>query len=140
LEDNLRRAELGTLVVPEDIDVATFLLSDGQANARPTVPAVRSLGQLLDAYIESVPAESIEESSLRCLKVHTAHFKRVLSTGSTVAGPLNHSMNCSISASRRSKCLRPGMTGHARIYCGCQPIGKIGLDYVMRFVRTEFWW
>lgn len=36
--------------------------------------------------------------------------------------------------------LRPEMTGYARIYCGKKPIGKIGLDYVMRFVRTEFWW
>lgn len=36
--------------------------------------------------------------------------------------------------------LRPEMTGYARIYCGKKPIGEIGLDYVMRFVRTEFWW
>ena len=28
LEDNLRRLELGTLLVPEGADVATFLLSD----------------------------------------------------------------------------------------------------------------
>jgi len=66
------------LAVPDDIDVATFLLADGQAVARPTVPTIRSLGQLLDAYVESVPAGSIEESSLRCIKVHVAHFKRVL--------------------------------------------------------------
>lgn len=36
--------------------------------------------------------------------------------------------------------LRPEMTGHARIYCGKRPIGEIGLDYVLRFIRTEFWW
>ncbi|HEY5314235.1 MAG TPA: hypothetical protein VIK18_17005 [Pirellulales bacterium] len=66
------------MAVPDDIDVATFLLADGQAVARPTVPTIRSLGQLLDAYVESVPAGSIEESSLRCIKVHVAHFKRVL--------------------------------------------------------------
>ncbi|HXT60001.1 MAG TPA: efflux RND transporter periplasmic adaptor subunit [Pirellulales bacterium] len=36
--------------------------------------------------------------------------------------------------------LKPEMTGYARIYCGKQPIGQIGLDYVMRLVRTEFWW
>lgn len=78
LEDNLRRVELGTLAVPDDIDVPTFLLSDGQATARPSVPAIQSLGQLLDAYLASVPEGSIEESSVRCLKIHAAHFKRVL--------------------------------------------------------------
>ncbi|HEX3869258.1 MAG TPA: efflux RND transporter periplasmic adaptor subunit, partial [Pirellulales bacterium] len=36
--------------------------------------------------------------------------------------------------------LRPGMTGYARVYCGPQPIGKLGLDYVLRFIRTEYWW
>jgi putative peptide zinc metalloprotease protein len=36
--------------------------------------------------------------------------------------------------------LKPEMTGYARIYCGKKPIGEIGLDYVMRLVRTEFWW
>jgi hypothetical protein len=29
LEDNLRRVELGTLSIPESVDVADFLLSDG---------------------------------------------------------------------------------------------------------------
>lgn len=39
-----------------------------------------------------------------------------------------------------STALKPEMTGHARIYCGKKPLGEIGLDYVLRFVRTEFWW
>ncbi len=33
LKDNLRRAELGHLVVPEGADIAAFLLSDGRALA-----------------------------------------------------------------------------------------------------------
>ncbi|MGH7138508.1 MAG: HlyD family secretion protein, partial [Pirellulales bacterium] len=39
-----------------------------------------------------------------------------------------------------STALKPEMTGYARIYCGKKPIGQIGLDYVLRFIRTEFWW
>ncbi|HET6880097.1 MAG TPA: efflux RND transporter periplasmic adaptor subunit [Pirellulales bacterium] len=39
-----------------------------------------------------------------------------------------------------STALKPEMTGHARVYCGKKPIGEIGLDYVLRFIRTEFWW
>jgi multidrug resistance efflux pump len=36
--------------------------------------------------------------------------------------------------------LRPDMTGHARVYTGRRPVGRILLDRVLRFVRTEFWW
>ncbi len=36
--------------------------------------------------------------------------------------------------------LKPEMTGYARIYCGRRPLGEIAADYVMSFIRTEFWW
>jgi multidrug efflux pump subunit AcrA (membrane-fusion protein) len=36
--------------------------------------------------------------------------------------------------------LRPGMTGHARIYTARRAVGGVLLDRVLRFVRTEFWW
>ncbi len=36
--------------------------------------------------------------------------------------------------------LRPGMTGYAQILLGRRPIGRILLDRVSRFIRTEFWW
>jgi multidrug efflux pump subunit AcrA (membrane-fusion protein) len=36
--------------------------------------------------------------------------------------------------------LRPGMTGHARIYTGRRPVGAILFERGMRFLRTEFWW
>jgi len=37
-------------------------------------------------------------------------------------------------------CLRPGMTGHARVYTGRRPVGAILFDRALRFLRTEFWW
>jgi hypothetical protein len=36
--------------------------------------------------------------------------------------------------------LRPGMLGHARIYCGRRQVGVILAERVLRFLRTEFWW
>src|SRR5262249_18453186 len=36
--------------------------------------------------------------------------------------------------------LRPGMSGYARIGTGCRPLGRIALDRLLRYVRTEFWW
>jgi multidrug efflux pump subunit AcrA (membrane-fusion protein) len=36
--------------------------------------------------------------------------------------------------------LRPGMTGHARVFTGRRSLGGFLLDRTLRFVRTEFWW
>jgi multidrug resistance efflux pump len=36
--------------------------------------------------------------------------------------------------------LRSQMTGYARIYCDRRPLAAIGMDRLVRLVRTEFWW
>jgi hypothetical protein len=36
--------------------------------------------------------------------------------------------------------LRPGMTGHARVFMGQQSVGRLLLDRGLRILRTEFWW
>jgi multidrug resistance efflux pump len=36
--------------------------------------------------------------------------------------------------------LRPGMTGHARVFTGRHCVGRVLLERGMRFLRTEFWW
>jgi multidrug efflux pump subunit AcrA (membrane-fusion protein) len=36
--------------------------------------------------------------------------------------------------------LRPGMTGHARVFTGRQPVGRVLLGRALRLLRTEFWW
>jgi putative peptide zinc metalloprotease protein len=36
--------------------------------------------------------------------------------------------------------LRPGMSGHARVFTGRQSVGGFLLDRGLRFLRTEFWW
>jgi multidrug efflux pump subunit AcrA (membrane-fusion protein) len=36
--------------------------------------------------------------------------------------------------------LRPGMTGHARVYGDERSIGGFLIDRAVRFLRTEFWW
>jgi putative peptide zinc metalloprotease protein len=39
-----------------------------------------------------------------------------------------------------SRELRPGMSGYARIHCGPAPLGRVLLDRLLSYVRTEFWW
>src|SRR5476651_979502 len=77
LQDNLRRAELGHLAVPEGADVAAFLLSDGRAVAKPILSKVRTLKQLLDAYMATLPPGSIELSTRQGMDIHIAHLRRV---------------------------------------------------------------
>jgi integrase len=79
LEDNLRRVELGSLSVPPGCDVCTFLLSDGRLEQRPRPRhLIRTLGKLLDEYQARLPENSVEPTTLHCLKIHIGHFKRVL--------------------------------------------------------------
>ncbi len=78
LEDNLRRFELGLLPAPEGADLAAFLLSDGRAATRPERPALRNLGDLFDAYFQSLPEGALEETSLGGMRVHEVHLGRHL--------------------------------------------------------------
>ncbi|MCR9296499.1 MAG: site-specific integrase, partial [bacterium] len=85
LEDNLRRVQLGTLVVPSDADPAVFLLSDGAATnvrSKPEITEshIRTLKKLLDSYMESLPDSSIEDSTRYGLEIHFRHLNRELGT------------------------------------------------------------
>jgi len=81
LEDNLSRVELGYLPVPEGIDLATFLLSDGRLPKRPAInhsqrAQPQTLGELLDKFLASFTPGALEPSTEHCLRIHAGHFKR----------------------------------------------------------------
>lgn len=78
LDDNLRRFELGLLTPPEDADLTTFLLSDGRTVARPTLRAIRTLDQLLNAYFKAIPVGSVEPLTISGMEIHAAHLRRLL--------------------------------------------------------------
>jgi len=54
LEDNLRRLELGTLTVELEDDIASFLLSSGQINKRPTAARTETIESLLDQHLANI--------------------------------------------------------------------------------------
>jgi len=81
LEDNLRRVDLGTLAVPPGSDLATFLLSDGRKTDGRMRTAVQTLSELFDAYLSSLPAHCLEESTLASIRIHRDHFVRVFRPG-----------------------------------------------------------
>ncbi len=90
LEDNLRRVELGTLSVPDNADLPTFLLSDGRRNGQPKTQRIRFLSKLLDAFLDQIPPNSIEENSRWLIKTHVGHLKRVFGVRLGTPGPRAH--------------------------------------------------
>ncbi len=84
LEDNLRRYELGLLPAPEGADLAAFLLSDGRAPAKPERPALRTLGDLFNAYFQSLPEGALEQTTLAGMRLHEVHLGRHLGNGCSI--------------------------------------------------------
>jgi integrase len=81
LEDTLRRVELGTLIIPDEADVATFLLSDGNLAAKPKTEKPLTLTELFDAYFANLPAGANEATTLSGMKTHQRHLERLLGSG-----------------------------------------------------------
>lgn len=80
LEDNLRRHELGLLSAPEGADLADFLLSDGRGTSKPERPALRTLGDLFDAYFQSLPEGALEATTIAGMRLHEKHLRQHLGT------------------------------------------------------------
>lgn len=79
VEDNLCLVERGRIVIPNDVDVASFLLSDcriaGPAAKRVTV---ETLTQLFAVYFERVGVDKLERSTLQGMGIHRDHLERLL--------------------------------------------------------------
>jgi integrase len=86
LEDNLRRLELGLLTLPNDADPVVFLLSDGRVSEAPRVGTVRTLRELFDRYLGSIPTGALEEATIAGMKIHIAHLYRILGERFSIQG------------------------------------------------------
>ncbi len=81
LEETIRLVESGRLTVPADVDLPTYLLSDGQLEKPMVVQNTASLGDLFDEYTKSLPEGSMEANSLYTAKIHMKHLRRILRAG-----------------------------------------------------------
>lgn len=79
LEENISLVENGRLALPEGVDVAVFLLSDGRLNGTAFhKSSLRTLKQFREAFLNSIPAGSLEESTLTGMQIHLRHLSRIL--------------------------------------------------------------
>ena len=82
----LMRLKQRLIVVPEGIDIVTFVEHDGNPPiAGPTLPGAPrkavTLGQLKDRYLSTYANGTIEANSLETCKLHLNHFVRALGEG-----------------------------------------------------------
>ncbi len=78
VEENIALIEAGRMELPENIDLPTYLLSNGKLDHRPKVQSSLRLGQLFTTFEETVPADSMEATSLYTARLHMNHWVRVL--------------------------------------------------------------
>ena len=69
----------------------------------------------------------------------TFHGEVTVVAEQTEAGQLQPIFVVTAVAPNTGRLLKPGMTGHAKIYCGKRPAYKILLWRIVRWFRVEFW-
>ena len=78
VEENIRLIEAGRMELPDDVDVPTFLMSDGKLQDKPRVKSSTRLKDLLAEYTEATPAGALESTTLQTTGVHIRHVCRIL--------------------------------------------------------------
>jgi multidrug efflux pump subunit AcrA (membrane-fusion protein) len=116
----LREGEL--IAVVEDLSVLEAEVSVAEQDV-----AGVQVGQSVRLKARALPFETF-----------TARVERI----APAAGPgeAQGTVRLSCGLGNESTGLRPGMTGHARVYTGQCSLGKLLLLRGLRFLRTEFWW
>ncbi len=75
LEENIRLVKSGRLTLSDDADICEFLLSDGKLDGKPRPKAkLQTLRQFKEAFLDSIPQGSLEESTLGGMDTHFTHL------------------------------------------------------------------
>ena len=85
LDDTIHRIETGQLMVPHDVDIADFLLSQGKRNGTQSQQGVAAspplqitLKEAFARFFESIPDGNLEANTLEFMHLHERHLLRVL--------------------------------------------------------------
>jgi len=81
VEENIRLVEAGRLKLPDDVDIAIFLLSDGNLQQKPKASKTIRLKDLLTRFEQETPVDSLEPTTLKLMGVHMRHVTRILGGG-----------------------------------------------------------
>jgi hypothetical protein len=141
LERAERKLELlsqGDLTLPEDADIATFVLTDGRRAEKPS-PVQRLT--LEDAFKDYQSArQSIEATTLTTIKIHLAHVSRILKPRTQLRklsfDSLQHYVNCRQDEGASPVTVRKEITSLCGVWAWATRSGKVsgvfpnrGLEY-----------
>lgn len=86
IQETIDLINRGRLTVPSDAPIADFVLADGDTTklasppSQPVVQASITLGSMLQQFFESIPPDSLEETTSKTMQIHRRHLIRVLKT------------------------------------------------------------
>lgn len=78
IDENIRLVERGRLTVPENVDIAAFLLSDGRLKSRIVVEKPETVSGLIARYRDESLKGAVEKNSWDTINVHLAHIERLI--------------------------------------------------------------
>lgn len=86
LEQTIRDVKSGRMVIPDDADIATFLLSDGKLTDQVVIETVEerreevalTLRALFTSFTDKLPEGALEENTLDTMSTHRDHLIRIL--------------------------------------------------------------
>lgn len=76
VERRLGLIEQGEISIPDDVDLATFVLSDGKL-ARPIAIKAATLRELLARYQDTLQVNRLEPKTIETIQLHTDHIGRI---------------------------------------------------------------
>ncbi len=82
--ENNRLVDEGRIELPEDVDIPVYLLSDGKLAEKPKRSKTIRLGTLFDDYLQSIPADSLESTSIATMRIHVRHVQRIIGASRTL--------------------------------------------------------
>ena len=86
LEETIRLVEARRIPIPAGCDdVAGFLLSDGQVVTPQRKPSRVTLGQAFDGYLNSLPRDAYESSTLRITQFRMNVLRRLIGKNTPLA-------------------------------------------------------
>lgn len=109
--ENIRLAESGRLVIPDDADIPAFLLSDGKVSSQPKKLSTINLGELFEIYQERIPAGALEASILKSAGVHMRHFVRLIGPKKSLRSLTNSELQEYITVRSKEKGKRGNVSG-----------------------------
>jgi len=77
VKENLRLYRRGRFDIPPNVDVVTYLLSDGRRDGTEVSKPV-TLAELFKKYFDSIPAGGHELTTIKGMKIHQKHLQRIL--------------------------------------------------------------